>query len=147
MKKIDINKKGNWAKDDINLITLISNESTKGARKILKDYGIEDAKNHLDLELKLSKLYLDNSNKIEIEKRFYEIHPHKDWIIKMYNLINAEKIQKDETKLNKSGVDSNENETDKILSLIIKNEKIITNVCYGIIGLMSISFILLILRK
>ena len=63
-------------------MTLLANEATADARKLLKKYNKADAKDCADLEIKLAQLYFDTPDKIEIEKDLAEIHPHKNWILK-----------------------------------------------------------------
>lgn len=74
--------KGNSRKRDITLMTLLANESTSDARKLLLKYGKQDASNHEDLEIKLAQLYFDTPDKVSLEKELAEIHPHKKWISK-----------------------------------------------------------------
>jgi hypothetical protein len=71
-------------KADITIMTLLAHEATSDARKLLKSYGMPDAKSHNDLEVKLSELYVNTPNKIDLEKKLADIHPHKKFILK-YN--------------------------------------------------------------
>lgn len=71
-------------KADITIMTLLAHEATSDARKLLKSYGEPDAKNHTDLEVKLSELYVKTPDKIALEKKLADIHPHKKFILK-YN--------------------------------------------------------------
>jgi hypothetical protein len=64
------------------LLSLLANESTADSRRLLRKYGMDDAKNHRDLELKLAELYKSASDKIQMDKEFCAIHPHKDFIVK-----------------------------------------------------------------
>lgn len=75
-------KKSNAKRKDITLMTLIANESTSDARKLLKKYGKQDAANYEDLETKLANLYFEQNDKITLEKELAEIHPHKKWLSK-----------------------------------------------------------------
>jgi hypothetical protein len=68
-------------KQRVSLLGVIANGSTGDARRLLKKYGEPDATNHKDLEVKLSKLYAKTDDKIQIEKEFAEIHPHKEFIL------------------------------------------------------------------
>lgn len=72
----------NSMKQRVTLLGVIANGSTSDARKLLKNYDEPDATNHQDLEYKLTKLYAKTPDKIEIEKKLAEIHPHKDFILK-----------------------------------------------------------------
>lgn len=91
------NNKGNWAKKEITLLTLLANESTDGSRKLLKKYNKPDAVNHEDLERKLAELYFSTIDKIELEKEMAKIHPHRDWILK-YEQVKVDDVKKDEPK-------------------------------------------------
>lgn len=64
------------------LLSLLSNEATADSRKLLKQKGLPDAKNHKDLEFKLAELYRNSDDKKDIEKCFCEIHPHRSFILK-----------------------------------------------------------------
>ena len=66
------------------LLSVLAQGSTDGARSILKKYSGQDAKNLTDLEIKLANMYSNSPKKIDIEKDFADIHPHKDFILK-YN--------------------------------------------------------------
>ena len=66
----------------ITIMGLLADCSTSDARKLLKKYGITDAKNKHDLELKLAQLYKTCDDKKQLEKDFAEIHPHKDFLKK-----------------------------------------------------------------
>lgn len=70
-------------KQEINLLTLLANEATGPARKLLLKYGYPDASDHKDLEQKLANLYFGSPDKkIEIEKAMAYIHPHRLWLEK-----------------------------------------------------------------
>jgi len=69
-------------KPQISLITLLAYQRTPQLRALLKKYGIEDAKNYSDLEVKIAQLYSNSDNKMEMEKEFAELHPHKSFILK-----------------------------------------------------------------
>jgi hypothetical protein len=77
----DKNKVRNGGQE-ITLMTVLANEATGPSRKILKEYGQSDAKNYKDLELKLAELYFNTQDKVELEKKLADIHPHKNWILK-----------------------------------------------------------------
>jgi hypothetical protein len=64
------------------LLSLLANEATGDSRRLLKKYNREDATNHRDLESKLADLYKNCDDKLQIEKEFSAIHPHKNFIIK-----------------------------------------------------------------
>lgn len=72
----------NNRKKRITLLGVIANGSTSDARKLLKKYDEPDAKNHDDLEFRLSKLYSIAPDKIQLEKELAAMHPHKDFILK-----------------------------------------------------------------
>jgi hypothetical protein len=76
------NRKGKPKKQEISLMTILAYEATSGSRKLLKQYGREDAKNYVDLENKLTDLYYATEDKPKLERELAEIHPHKNWILK-----------------------------------------------------------------
>ena len=97
---------------DITLMTLIANEATSPARKILKKYGEPDAKDYKDLEVKLAELYFKTDDKVVLEKELAEIHPHRKWLMKYIEPTVVEKeivkevfipCNHEETKSNASG--------------------------------------------
>lgn len=67
---------------EITLMTVLANEATGPSRKILKEYGVTDAKDYKDLEVKLAELYFKTTDKVELEKKLAFIHPHRKWILK-----------------------------------------------------------------
>lgn len=75
-------KKTNKKKQYKTLLSVLANGSTDEARALLIKNSGEDAKNEQDLENKLARMYASSSSKIDIEKQFAEIHPHKDFILK-----------------------------------------------------------------
>jgi hypothetical protein len=83
MKKQTTSKqpRTNSKKKKITVLGLIANESTSDARKLLHKYGIEDAVNHADLEVKLSQMYAKADDKKKLEKELAEIHPHRELIL------------------------------------------------------------------
>lgn len=64
------------------LLSVLANGSTDKARELLKRHSGQDAINTQDLQVKLARVYALSPSKIEIEKQFAEIHPHKDFILK-----------------------------------------------------------------
>ncbi len=75
-------KKVKKPKPTIPLLELLAKNSTAGSRALLKKYGFEDATGYDDLKLRLASMYNQAKDKIEIEKDFAEIHPHKELILK-----------------------------------------------------------------
>ena len=67
---------------EITLMTVLANEATGSSRKILKEYGMPDAKNYQDLEIKLAELYFNTKDKVALERKLAEIHPHKEFMKK-----------------------------------------------------------------
>ena len=59
---------------EITLMTVLANEATGSSRKILKEYGMPDAKNYQDLEIKLAELYFNTKDKVALERKLAEIH-------------------------------------------------------------------------
>lgn len=92
-----IRTKSNANKKDITLMTLIANESTSDARKLLKKYGKDDANNYDELEVKLANLYFETDDKISLEKQLAHIHPHKKWLMKY--IVPSVEIKKEEVKV------------------------------------------------
>jgi hypothetical protein len=101
----------NAQKQEITLMTLLANEATSDARKLLKKHGITDVKNHVDLEVKLAELYFNSPDKIAIEKEMAAIHPHKNWITK-YSEPKVE-VKKEETTVDLKTTDSGKSEVKK----------------------------------
>jgi hypothetical protein len=66
----------------ITIMGLLAECSTDDAKQLLKKYGLPDAKNKQDLELKLATLYKKCDDKKQLEKDFAEIHPHKEFMKK-----------------------------------------------------------------
>lgn len=64
------------------LLSVLASGSTPEARRLLKDYCGEDAFSEVDLENKLAKMYATSTSKLDLEKQFAEIHPHKEFILK-----------------------------------------------------------------
>jgi hypothetical protein len=92
----------NDKKKDITLMTLLANESTSDSRKLLKKYGKEDAKDHVDLEKKLEQLYYSTDDKLQLEKEMAEMHPHKKWL---FRTLQPTVEMKQEIKEETSGAD------------------------------------------
>lgn len=76
--------RSNANKAEVTIMTLLAFDSTsqEAADQLLKKYGKPGAKNAQDLENKLSVLYAEAPDKIQLEKELAEIHPHKDWLLK-----------------------------------------------------------------
>jgi len=64
------------------LISVLACGSTPEARRLIKSTTGQDAVSEADLEDKLARLYAESSSKLDLEKTFAEIHPHKDFILK-----------------------------------------------------------------
>ncbi len=64
------------------LLTFLVNESEDKSAKILQDLG-QKVYNKKDLEKKLALHYTNCTDKIELEKQLANIHPHKDWILRV----------------------------------------------------------------
>jgi NTP pyrophosphatase (non-canonical NTP hydrolase) len=70
-------------KKEVTLMTLLANEAAEDSIKVLKKYKPnEKVYNFEDLEKKLADLYIESTNKTELEKELAEIHPHKKWLLK-----------------------------------------------------------------
>jgi hypothetical protein len=66
----------------ITIMGLLAECSTDDAIKLLKKYGLPDAKTTQEIEFQLAKLYKTCDDKKQLEKDFAEIHPHKEFIKK-----------------------------------------------------------------
>lgn len=86
---------------DINIFTLLSNEATKDAEKLLAKYGKQKASGYNDLETKLTDVYFKTPQKVEMEREMVEIHPHKNWILKHIKPNETREITKDITNENR----------------------------------------------
>ena len=73
------------------LLSVLANVSTGDARRLLIERTGQDAKSVQDLEDKLASMYATSTDKLDVEKRFAEIHPHKDFILK-YSQVTAKSI-------------------------------------------------------
>lgn len=80
------------------LLSVLANGSTGDARRLLMERTGEDARNVEDLENKLSRMYATASDKLDVEKRFAEIHPHKDFILK-YVEVSAKNIAEPKSEM------------------------------------------------
>jgi len=67
------------------LLSVLANASTDKAKGLLKKHTGLNATDVKDLEIKLAKLYASSPAKIDLEKEFAEIHPHKEFILKYNN--------------------------------------------------------------
>lgn len=130
---------------DITLMTLLANEATDGSRKILKEYGEPDAKDYKDLEVKLAELYFKTTDKVELEKKLSNIHPHKKWLMKyiepVEKIVEVEKIVPAESKSNADG-DCPTTPTPMQTSSFSGESNTISSSTLGIIALVSIVGIL-----
>lgn len=89
----------NQDKQEISLLTLLANEATSDARKLLRKYEKQDAVSYSDLEKKLAELYFNTPDrKLEIEKDFARIHPHKKWLLRNTELPKSVEVKKEEVK-------------------------------------------------
>lgn len=90
---------------EITLMTVLANEATGPSRKLLKEYGMPDAKNYQELEIKLAELYFNTKDKVALEKRLALIHPHKNWILKNVQPVIEEKSKQEQVEEVKSNLD------------------------------------------
>lgn len=89
-------------RQDISIMTLLANEATDDARKLLAKFGNTSATGYKDLEEKLGEVYFKTPNKVEMEREMVNIHPHKKWMLKY--IAPKEKI-KEVTKGKESDID------------------------------------------
>ena len=64
------------------LLSVLANGSTEAAEKLLEKHSGEKAKDIDDLAEKLAKVYALSNSKLDLEREFAEIHPHKNFILK-----------------------------------------------------------------
>lgn len=64
------------------LLSLIANFNPEEANILLKENTGESAKNVKELEFKLARMYAVSTSKPELEKKFADMHPHKEFIEK-----------------------------------------------------------------
>lgn len=91
---------------EITLMTVLANEATGPSRKLLREYGMPDAKNYQELEIKLAELYFNTKDKVALEKKLAAIHPHKNWILRNVQPVIEEKSKQElveEVKSNATG--------------------------------------------
>ena len=143
--------KRNIMRQDITLMTLLANESVAESRNLLKKYGKQDAKDHKDLEVKLAELYFATPDKVQLEKEFAAIHPHKNWILKYYpqikEEIKQEPIEKEALPIieNKSNADGGCGCTSNFDSSNMQNtQRVITPLDYvaiiSLVGVIGLTF-------
>lgn len=77
-------------KSIVPITRLLARNSTTRSLELLRKHGKHvDADNkeelHRNIEFELADLYRNHPDKIEIEKSFSEIHPHKDVILKHFS--------------------------------------------------------------
>jgi len=72
-------------KKEITIMTLLANENPTESRKLIAEYNMPDARNFTDLEKKLEELYFVKhpERQSEIEAKLYELHPHKNWFLRL----------------------------------------------------------------
>lgn len=87
------------------MVSVLANGSTGDARRLLMERTGEDARSVEDLENKLSRMYATASDKLDVEKRFAEIHPHKDFILK-YVQVSAKSIAEPKSEMTTTPTDS-----------------------------------------
>lgn len=64
------------------LISVLALGATDKSQDVLKQNGVEPAQSYEELEFKLAKLYSKAEDKVALEKKFAEIHPHSKFILK-----------------------------------------------------------------
>lgn len=86
------------------LLSVLAHGSTGKARALLIENTGEDADNAIDLERKLAKMYFGSTSKIDIERAFALMHPHKDFILKY---VEPKQIAPMQTKLPEGSIPLN----------------------------------------
>ena len=76
-------KRNTKNKKEVTLMTLLANDAAEDSIKLLKKYKPQEKVYDFDdLEKKLADLYIETTDKIELEKQMAEMHPHKKWLLK-----------------------------------------------------------------
>lgn len=91
---------------DISIMTLLANEATEDARKILQKFGKQDASGYADLEAKLGEVYFKTPDKQEMERDMVAAHPHKKWMLRVLEPeLKAKEITKEPKKEDIKGIE------------------------------------------
>ncbi len=80
------------------MLSVLANGSTGDARRLLIERTGQDARSVEDLENKLSQMYATSTDKLDVERSFAEIHPHKDFILK-YVQVSAKSIAEPQSEM------------------------------------------------
>lgn len=64
------------------LLSVLAHGATDDAQKVLVENGLPEATTYEELEYNLAKAYSNATDKIALEKKFAEIHPHSAFILK-----------------------------------------------------------------
>lgn len=81
------------------LLSVLANGSEDDARKLLKKESGKTADDTEDLEIKLARMYAESPNKIDLERKFAEIHPHKKFIMKYLSTEKESEKKPEEKKI------------------------------------------------
>jgi hypothetical protein len=77
------------------LLTILTISNPSACKEILAKYSNDSSVRDMkELQMKLARTYAVSSNKIDMERDFAQIHPHKDFIMK-YFLPKEEFVVKD----------------------------------------------------
>lgn len=74
------------------LLFILASNCPEDCKEILKKYKGENCRtsNPKEIEMKLARMYALSPSKLEIEKDFAKIHPHKEFILKNESVKNSE---------------------------------------------------------
>lgn len=72
----------NKKKEYKSLLSLLATSSPEEAVNLIIKEGGEKPRNTGEIEFKLAKVYAASTRKPELEKKFAEMHPHKNFILK-----------------------------------------------------------------
>ena len=75
-------KSKNNKKEYKTLLSVLAQGATDEAQKVLVENGLPEATTYEELEFNLAKAYSNANDKIALERKFAEIHPHSAFILK-----------------------------------------------------------------
>lgn len=75
-------KSKNNKKEYKTLLSVLAQGATDEAQRVLVENGLPEATTYEELEFNLAKAYSNANDKIALERKFAEIHPHSAFILK-----------------------------------------------------------------
>lgn len=88
-------KNKNNKKEYKTLLSVLAQGATDEAQKVLVENGLPEATTYEELEFNLAKAYSNTNDKIALERKFAEIHPHSAFILKYLAPKKTEEVEKD----------------------------------------------------